>query len=358
MVALAGEYRSGPFRPVPESVRRVIYTQLAMLVVPAGAAVWLFGLEAVRLLVWAAGAAALAELVVNAVRCDHPVGSMAHSVMLGVLVAFTLPAHASGTAAVAGGAAAVVLGKHLFGGLGHYVWQPALVGRLVVQLFFDDRLGMGQSVAALRHFERLTLETGMSVTQYLWRELPDLSDCLTGYIPGGIGETCKITLVAVACYGLYRGYVSWPLPVTFVGAAYAAALLCPVPAGTTGRLVWPGLTAEGVLTGFTYLNYQILSGSILAGAVLFAPDMTSRPITVRGQVIFAAAGGALSMVFRLYTDLAIPCYAAILVCNSFTGMIDRHTRFRRAVFRDHPAGGGHSSLPGGHDASSPPDRSR
>ncbi len=169
------------------------------------------------------------------------------------------------------------------------------------------------------------------MSRYLLDHLPSLEHCVLGATPGGIGETCSVVLILVGLFFMYRGYVPWKLPAVFLGAAYLSAMLLPImvenPQRGGNMILFPFL-AGGPAVGLTYVHYQIFSGGLILGAMVLAGDMTSRPITTRGQVVFAAGAGSLTMIFRLYTPMAIPCYAAILVMNSLTSTIDRLTRPR------------------------------
>jgi Na+-translocating ferredoxin:NAD+ oxidoreductase RnfD subunit len=258
--------------------------------------------------------------------------------------------------------------------LGHYLWHPALVGRLVVQLFFKSQLtseagplllrgkmflgniqnithvsdwfnfnwfggsghseGVGfilpQPLEFLRNFQDLQfLDSVPQLQQYLLDKLPSLSHCIIGATPGGLGETSAVACILVALYLFYRGYLNWQQPVVFLVAAYLAALLLPIrvehPDITSHTVYWP-IIAENIAAGFTLANFHLFTGSLLFSACIISTDMTSRPITIRGQVIFAAGAGLLAMIFRLYTPIAIPSYAAILALNSFIPTIDRYTR--------------------------------
>lgn len=366
-----------PFRSVPESAGRIMATQLGVLAVPALAGWMFFGYQAVKIMLLALVVGGLAEHVARRLVHVHTPGSMAHSLLTGLLVALTLPATAGGHVVVIGVVVAVVVGKWLFGGMGHYVWQPALVGRLLVELFFggsgwsregglldvhhlfwgnvqgplvrlEQWFGLdwfageapGQAVgyllpeplAALRDWSDLTFVDGSAqMADYLLKHLPPMEQALLGAVPGGLGETCALGLLLVVVYLVYRSYVRWELPGAFLLSAYGAAMVLPIVCDSGGGeahdlAVTLPLLAENITVGFTYANYQLLSGGLLLGMCVMALDMSSRPMTVRGQVIFAAGAGVLTMVFRLYTPMGIPCYAAILAMNSVVGPIDRATR--------------------------------
>jgi len=298
--------------------------------------------------------------------------------MMGILVVFMLPANCGIKIAVFGAVTAIVVGKQFFGGLGHYVWHPALVGRLVVQIFFSGALSrntgpllsrnriflgdinevgketaswfhvdwfqsipppqhdgwiISRPVEALRIFDEMQCkESAGRMSRYLLDHLPSLEHCVLGATPGGIGETCAVVLILVGLFFIYRGYVAWKLPAVFLGAAYLAAMLLPIvvesPQTGDGTMILFPFLSGGPAVGLTYVHYQIFSGGLLLGATILAGDMTSRPITTRGQVVFASGAGILTMIFRLYTPMAIPCYAGILVMNSLTSTLDRFSRPR------------------------------
>jgi len=299
---------------------------------------------------------------------------MTHSVVMGMLAAMMIPAVADWKVFFLAGASAVLAGKIIFGGLGHYVWHPALIGRLVVQIVFQNELsgtqglllrrgamvwgnirehavesgwfpvnwfsGAGMSggtvylldkpAEVLRHY--VPGGEGSGFGDFMLEKLPGLGHCIAGAAPGGIGETCGLVLLPAIVYLIYRGYVRWELVVLFLAGAYAAAGLLPVVGkGEGGGTVsfWFLWKRETFGEWITYMNYQLFSGCLLLGVLAVSADMISRPITRRGQIWFGAGAGILTMVFRLYTEIPIPCYAAILGMNTLTPLLDRATRPRR-----------------------------
>ncbi|KPK76610.1 MAG: hypothetical protein AMJ79_06125 [Phycisphaerae bacterium SM23_30] len=366
-----------PYRPVPESAQRIMRTQLAVLILPAAAGAIFFGYHALKLMILAAAAAGLAEGICKRVIFSKVSGSMPHSLAMGLLLAFMLPVSCPWYVPVVGAVAAVVFAKHLFGGLGYYIWHPALAGRLIVQILFGDwfyaphgpLLGRNhiltgninavpenriawfqidwfsslpedgfdgflllQPEETLRRFwEMEFVDSVAQIGQYILDRLPSLEHCLVGAVPGGVGQTCSVALILVGLFLIYRGYLSWQLPATFIAGAYLGAMLLPIGIVTSepssNIFLWP-IIDGGLAAGFTYLNYHLFSGALLLGALVLTSDMTSRPITVRGQMIFGAGAGLLTTVFRLYSDISIPCCAAILLMNSLVPAIDRLTRPR------------------------------
>jgi Na+-translocating ferredoxin:NAD+ oxidoreductase subunit D len=335
-----------PYRVVPESVQRIMATTACLLALPAVTAGLFFGYHALKLILLAAVTALASDALINRLRQEHPPGGGAHSVSMALLLTYTLPAATPGYVVVLGVLAAVLVGKQFFGGMGQYVWHPALVGRVLIQVFFAEQLSgaagglLGHEHAfwgnifdvgptaswfsfdwftalppaghsafqlplptqVLRDFSALTWpDSHPLMSQYLLDHLPSLPHCMVGAIPGGMGETCAILLILLGCYALYRGYVRWQMPAAFLFAAYVAAMVCPIiihRGQPDQHIIYFPILMENPAVGFTYVNYQLFTGELLLGALLMAADMTSRPLTCRGQVIFAVAAGALAIALR------------------------------------------------------------
>ncbi|MCP4708456.1 MAG: RnfABCDGE type electron transport complex subunit D [Planctomycetes bacterium] len=367
-----------PYRNVPESTRRIMRTQLAMLMLPATAAAVLFGVHAVKLMMVAILTAGLAEAISKKIVFAKMPGSMTHSLMMGLIVAFLLPPQAKWYVAVVGALIAIVIAKHLFGGVGYYIWHPALAGRLAVQLIFRDQLsgqhgpllarenmvfgdinnvpllpsdpndwidwinvdwftsspldsGDGFMLARPEEIWRSLLEIqlpevgSLQIGKFIMEKLPSLEHCFIGAVPGGLGQTSVIALILVGLFLIYRGYTPWQLPVSFLASALVGVMLLPIevtqhPQGSN-MIIWP-LLEENIPVGITYINYMLCSGGLFFGAMVITGDSTSRPATITGQVIFGIGAGFLTILFRFYTGIFIPCISALLLMNSLVPLID------------------------------------
>jgi electron transport complex protein RnfD len=160
---------------------------------------------------------------------------------------------------------------------------------------------------------------------------PPILQVLYGAVPGGIGETSAFVIVLAGLYLIHRNYVRWILPASFIASAAIVLAVAPVfldgPEGVV-RSVWMPIHAEGWDVGFTYLNYQLWGGELLLAAFFLAPEMTSRPVTAGGQLLFGIGCGVLAMLLQLYALFPLSCYVAVLVMNTFTPLLERITRPR------------------------------
>lgn len=269
---------------------------------PAGiAGVYFFGLRA---------AAVMAVCVVSCVafeylweRCTKrtvTVGDLSAAVT-GLLLAYNLPPTIPFWMAVLGSLFAIIVVKQFFGGLGCNIVNPALAGRAMMLTSWPVPMTTwtldGVSGATpLAMIKAGTLDN-----------LPGLRDVFLGSVGGCIGETSALALLIGFTILLYKDIIKWHVPVIYVAVV---AALCAL----FGRPVPP--------------YYEILTGGLFLGAIFMATDYTTTPITLRGQMIFAAGCGLLTALIRTWGGYPEGVSYSILIMNLTVPLIDRATKPR------------------------------
>ncbi|MCE5324817.1 MAG: RnfABCDGE type electron transport complex subunit D [Planctomycetaceae bacterium] len=387
---------TAPFLRAPEAARTIFLVTLAAACAPLIAGMVLFGWYAAAVAALCVGSCVVIERIYYRVTHTPALLGRTHAYLTGVLLALTMPPFVPWYIPVVAAAFAIIIGKAVFGGVGHFIWQPALVGRVAVAVIFltpltpaywpilardkllDGDIRSAQQVdpfdrwsgrAALPDSDAFSVRppadilaglTSTDEVQYsglvqiprelmlaglktppeqhvprlrgaVMSKLPPLNEMLLGVRGGGIGETCAVVILVAGLYLVYRGYVKWQLPMAIIASAAVVVAVAPIRlAGPDGQTLWKWLPLgiEGADAGFTYVIYQLLSGELLLAAMFLATEMTSRPVTTGGQVLFGIGCGAAAMLLRLYVDLPVPCYTAILIMNTFTPKIDRLWRPR------------------------------
>ena len=380
--------RESPFLRAPEEVRTIYFVTMAAAALPLLGGLVLFGWRAAVVIAVSVASCAVAERLYYRVTRAPALLGRSHAYLTGLLLAMTLPAGAPWYVPAVAGAFAIIVGKAVFGGVGHFLWQPALVGRLAVAVLFAsalnpplwpvlgrDKLFWGDvRLAAEGHaasdggewLDRRAPEgadamllppplatlDGLSrgdEPQYsalayppeaadpapprptLMGRLPSILDVLIGARGGGIGETPVVLIALGGLYLIYRNCVKWQLPAAMLGAAALVAMAAPIrlfgAGGAPVTVWWPALSGEGEV-GLLYVCYQLCAGGLVLAAFFLAPEMTSRPVTPGGQVVFGAAVGAAAMLLQLYIDTPIPAYLAVLALNTLTPAIEAVVRPR------------------------------
>jgi len=315
-----------PFLRAAEASGDIFRVILVAACGPALAGVVFFGWRAVVVIALSiVGCVATESLYYRVTRTPSLLGR-SHAALTGLLLALTLPAFVPWYVPLAGAVFAILVGKAMFGGVGHFLWQPALVGRLAVTVLFapplmakpllerpawpvlaQHRVVMGDlrqvdKSASYRRWRgmsagpdadaiarprprdvlrRLTRRDGPSDgIATILRHMPPAWDLLCGAHGGGIGETSAIVIIVAGLYLVYRHYVRGCLPGMFILAAAVTAAVAPVRlpiAGAGTQWVWLPLTAEGFDVGFVYVAFHVICGELLLSAFFLA-----RPV-VRGR---------------------------------------------------------------------------
>lgn len=337
--------RAGPFTHTVNTVTRTMVWVILALVPGTVYGLWLYGWPAVMLfaitLVSAlASEAAMLALLGQPIRSRLWDGS---ALLTGWLLAMSLPPWAPWWIGVLGSISAIVLGKHLFGGLGQNMFNPAMVARIVLLISFPVQLTMwaapapfgsdsapsfSQALAYVsgrtpvpEHMSAATslgalkteLSRGISVEKTA-AQLPPLQQMAIGNEGGSMGETSAGLLLAGGLLLLALRIISWHIPV---------ALLC-----TLGALAFVANALDP--TRFASMPIHLLSGAAVLGAFFIATDYVTSPVSRSGQLLFGAGIGALTWVIRSLGGYPEGLAFAVVLMNAMVPLIDRG--FRPRVF--------------------------
>jgi len=243
-------------------------------------------------------------------RKPLPIGDYSAAVT-GVILGLSLPANAPPYIAVIGSAAAIGLGKVVFGGLGCNIFNPAMVGRAFVMLSFAKELGSSAYEAIKPNLQLLTQATPLTVAKQAAADVvarQEFWPLFLGTVNGSLGEISALALLIGGLYLCIRRTASWEIPVSVILAALVCAALAH----------W----AE--LTPFT-APYHVVSGALLFGALFIATDPVTSPLTGKGKFIFGLGIGALVMLIRLFSGYPEGVMFAVLVMNATVPLINRWT---------------------------------
>jgi len=271
------------------STRRIMLDVILALLPALAAAIWFFGWRSLLLTAVSAAACVLFEFLwEKGHKTAVTVGDLS-AVVTGILLAYNVPAGMPVWELLVGDAAAVLVAKMLFGGLGCNFVNPALVGRVV--LMFSFTADMTKYPVPNGAIDALSSATPLAALDRL--SLRDLPQLLLGCHGGVIGETCMLALLLGGVYLLARKVIGPAIPLSFLGAALLFTRL------------FGG--AQPVLALF--------SGGLMLGAVFMATDYVTSPFTARGKVIFGVGCGFITAVIRVFGRYAEGVTFAILLMN-------------------------------------------
>lgn len=284
---------SSPHIRSPETVKGIMTDVLIALFPATLAGVIFFGYSALITIILGVLAAMVTEALVLKEKNIYGDGSAA---VTGLLLALILPPAAPWWAVIFGSVAAILIGKHVFGGLGSNLFNPALVGRAILLASFAGAMTVWSNP--------IDLETAATP---LAREGYSLMALFTGNVPGSIGETSALALILGAGWLFYRGLISWHIPATYIGSTFILG---------------------GALGGGNFFElglFHVLAGGLLVAAFYMATDMVTSPVTAPGQLIFGVGCGVITVLVRIYGGYPEGVTFAILFMNGVTPLIDRFT---------------------------------
>ncbi|MCP3889009.1 MAG: RnfABCDGE type electron transport complex subunit D [Desulfobulbaceae bacterium] len=320
-----------------ESVEKIMWTVVACLVPPLILSVFVFGVQVLFITAVSVISCVAVEAVSQKALGRRVTIKDGSAVLTGMLLAFVIPPGVSPLLPILAAVFAIYIGKHLLGGIGYNFFNPALLGRAFLLASFPVAMTsawlppvdgfaifsyLGSSIDAVSTATPLAVmkEQGMvAFTEMFGSGMSLYGSFFLGWRPGCIGETSSFLLVLGGLYLIYRGYITWHIPVSVLGSI---AVLSWVFAG------------ENYFSGDPLL--AILSGGAILGAFFMATDYVTSPSTRTGQVVFGIAIGALTVLIRIKGGYPEGICYAILLMNPLSTVLDGWFKPKRFA---PPAGG-------------------
>jgi electron transport complex protein RnfD len=252
------------------------------------------------------------------------------------LLALSIPPLAPWWLVVVGTAFAIAIAKHLYGGLGNNLFNPAMVGYAVLIISFPAQMTQwiapqGLVLAELGFTQQLnyiflgvlpqgltmdaitmatpldTLKTHLHLEETLQQifHMP-----IYGQIGGHGSEMVAWGFMFGGVYLLASRIISWHIPVAYLGTLFIIAGIF--------HLVAPAHYAAPLFHWF--------SGAAILGAFFILTDPVSSPATNKGRLIFAAGAAFLTYMIRVFGGFPDGVAFATLLMNICVPLIVLYTQ--------------------------------
>jgi electron transport complex protein RnfD len=246
------------------------------------------------------------------------------------LLCIALPPYAPWWLIAVGIASAILIAKHLYGGLGYNPFNPAMVAYVILLISFPLQMtawtsprGAGEIpgfMDALQacffpaSFDGVTMATPLDLLKQnssllmedLWQQTPQFGRW------AGLGwEWANLAFLAGGLWLLYLRIFTWHAPVAMLASL-----------GLMAALFYDGGSSA---SGGSPL-FHWLSGATMLGAFFIVTDPVTSAASLRGRLIYGALIGVLVYWIRIWGNYPDAIAFAVLIMNFAAPFIDHYTQ--------------------------------
>lgn len=275
-------------------------------------------------------------------------------ILTALILAVAIPPYAPYWLILIGIFCAVILGKHVYGGLGQNPFNPAMVGYAILLVSFPAQMTAWALPNHLLleptsfHDAYLLIFKGVSSDGYSLHQLTSTIDGVTQATPldsvkTGLKNHLNLTEIASSpifqpfswqdqlsmpfglgwwqinfafliggLFLLWKKVIHWQIP---------TAILCTLTLFST--ITWLIAPEQ-----FPSPLWQLFSGATMFAAFFIATDPVTASITPKGKLVFGILLGVLLYVIRFYGNYPDGVAFAVLLSNICVPLIDHYTRPR------------------------------
>jgi electron transport complex protein RnfD len=309
---------SSPHMHEGESIGKIMWSVVLALAPATLLGVVYFGFNAALVIAVTTISAVAFEALSQRLRGTAITIADGSAVVTGLLLALNLPPSSPWWMCIVGSFIAIAIAKHLYGGLGYNPFNPALVARVALLIGFPTQMTSWSATlyippdswtgaTPLGLIREHILKDGTTGLQFTWDYFWQL---MAGNVGGSLGETSVIALLIGAAFLLWKGYIWWQVPVSFVASVFA----------------FTGVVFIFNPTGVASPVFHVVSGGLIIGAFFMATDMVTSPVTPGGMIVFGIGCGVITSIIRLWGGYPEGVSFAILIMNATVPLLDRFSR--------------------------------
>lgn len=285
-----------------------IHQRWVLALLPAiAASIFYFGPAALRIFGLCIFFGVALDLIAEKLAPSRDLTSNWSSVLLVLLMGFMLPVNAPWWLILIGCFFTVVVGKKIFGGVGAYPAQPAVLSLAILHLSWPNRMDNTDALKAVdwpvTMIEPMRLLKSMgsyAESQYHWFDL------LIGRQVAGTAEAMVIFILIGGLFLLLLREIQWQLPTgVLIGLLGTASVL---------HISNPAAFASPI--------FYLLSGGTVFMAFFLITDHTTSPVNRVPMFLYGILAGILLMLIRGYSKHVDGIVFAILLVNLCSPLMD------------------------------------
>lgn len=265
------------------------------------------------------------------------------ALLTALLLAISIPPLSPWWLVVLGTSFAILIAKHSYGGLGQNLFNPAMVGYVILLISFPVQMTSWippiepQSI----HTNTLTnlqiiftdhTSTGITLNQLTLsfdgiNQATPLDNFKTDLLTQSINQILQQPILQVSLTSISwqwvniaylfgglilisRRIINWQIPLAFLATLLFCSLL--------SWLIIPSKYASPIV--------HLFSGTTMLGAFFIATDPVTATTTSRGRLIYGAIIGLLIWIIRVYGSYPDAVAFAVLLANMAVPLIDHYSQ--------------------------------
>ncbi len=304
---------SSPHIRTKENVEKIMYDVIIALIPALLVSIYFFGIKALVVTAVSVISCVFTEYLINKFLKKEESHFDGSAVITGILFAYVIPVTLPIKFVILGSFISIALGKMVFGGLGHNIFNPALVGRIFLMISYPVAMTnwiVPRGFEGVLNTDGVTGPTALAIIKNgdgMYKILNNpLMDMFIGKMGGSLGETSALALIIGGLYLVYKKHIDYKVPLVIIATVGIIAMIF----------------GQNPL-------YHILSGGVILGAFFMATDMVTSPYTNKGKIIFALGIAGITMLIRLKGSYPEGVAFSILIMNAFTPLINKYIKPKR-----------------------------
>lgn len=329
---------SSPHAHTPRKTSHLMIEVILATMPGVMALTYFYGWGTIINIIWAVALAVGMEALIMKLR-GRPVGFYIgdySAVVTALLLAIALPQYAPWWVTLIGILFAIVIAKHLYGGMGYNPFNPAMVGYVVLLISFPvDMVEWAAPATQIEHLPSLidalgmifldvqpvdgvTAATALDIVKQnnslmldqLYEQRPQFA---TASFASAGSEWVNLAFLAGGLWLLWRKMYSWHAP-----AGMLASILILSSAWYDG-----GSSAS---TGSPL--FHLFTGATMLGAFFIITDPVSGCTSNLGRLLFGIGVGSLTFLIRAWGNYPDAVAFGVLLMNFAAPLIDYYTQPR------------------------------
>ncbi|WP_418883958.1 electron transport complex subunit RsxD [Bisgaardia hudsonensis] len=275
-----------------------------------------------------------------------------------IILAIAIPPYSPYWLVLIGIFCAVILSKHIYGGLGQNLFNPAMVGYVILLVSFplqmtswlppiqllneppsftdayllifsnitSDGFNLSQLTLSIDGITQATpldaVKTGLKNGVTSLSEInhsPIFQSILPlnkTYLFTGLGWTqINLLFMLGGLFLIWKKIIHWQIPFAFLTALFILSMINWLLSDIAPTPIW-----------------QFFTGATMFGAFFIATDPVTASITPKGKIVFGALIGFLIYIIRYYGGYPDGVAFSVLLANICVPLIDHYTRPRVAGY--------------------------